>query len=91
METWAEMYLRVGARLTQAAADHAGGCVVVVAHGGTVGASFISLGGLPIPYGAALSRGTHNASITEWVRDGVAWRLGRYNDTAHLGRLERHA
>ena len=88
METWAELYVRVGARLKSATAAHRGECLVVVAHGGTVGATFIALGGVPISHGVSLTRGTANASITEWLWSGGHWCLLRYNDTAHLAALE---
>ena len=84
MGTWAEMHVRVGAILHQVADDHASGLVVVVAHGGTVGASFIALGQRPIADGVLLTPDTRNASITERLLQNDTWRLARYNDTAHL-------
>lgn len=84
METWAEMYVRVGTRLSQLADEQVGGTVVVVGHGGTVGASFIALGDMAISQGINLTRQTANASITEWSLQDGRWRLARYNDTAHV-------
>jgi probable phosphoglycerate mutase len=84
METWAEMYARVGAQLHRVAQADAGRLVVVVAHGGTVGASFIVFGHAPISDGVRLTRETKNASITEWVREDAVWHLERFNDTSHL-------
>ena len=83
-ETWAEFYLRSGARLRLVAHDHPGQTVVVVGHGGIIGASFIALGSLPIDQGVAVTRETVNSSITEWQWTGTAWRLIRFNDADHL-------
>ncbi len=88
-ETWAEFYVRVGGRLERVAREHEGQRVVVVGHGGTVGASFVALGQLPIRSGEAPTHEAINTSITEWRRDGAEWRLVRFNDAAHLFDLER--
>ncbi len=84
METWTEVFDRVGAQLRATAASHAGETVVVAGHGGTVGSSFVELGGIdPRP---ALDRvmTAINTSITEWHHDGSRWKLQRFNDAAHL-------
>src|SRR4051812_1946750 len=65
-ETWAEFYVRVGARLHRVGQEHAGQRVVVVAHGGTVGASFVALGDLPVSRGTKVTHTTTNASLTQW-------------------------
>ena len=83
-ETWAECYARVGRRLRRTATEHAGERVVVVAHGGTVGASFVALGGLGLRDSMALLHEAVNTSITEWRWTGTDWRLVRYNDASHL-------
>jgi probable phosphoglycerate mutase len=83
-ETWSEFSTRVGNRLRRVADDHPGQRVVVVCHGGVVGASFIALGELPVRHASSLTFDTVNTSITEWRRTGAAWRLVRYNDAAHL-------
>jgi probable phosphoglycerate mutase len=83
-ETWAQFYVRAGARLRRIADEHPGQRVVVVCHGGIIGASFIALGDLPIGSGIPLTHETVNASITEWRHTGHDWRLVRYNDAAHL-------
>jgi probable phosphoglycerate mutase len=83
-ETWAEFYVRAGARLQRVAREHAGERVVVVCHGGTIGASFVALGDLPFRHGRLMTRETVNTSITEWRHSGTEWRLVRYNDAAHL-------
>lgn len=84
METWTEVFERVGSRLRATAAAHAGACIVVAGHGGTVGASFVELGGIAPQ--AALDRvvAATNTSITEWRHDGSRWKLDRFNDAAHL-------
>jgi probable phosphoglycerate mutase len=83
-ETWAEFSARVGARLQRVARDHPGERVVVVGHGGTIGASFVALGDLSIRQAMTLTRGAINSSITEWRHNEHGWRLVRYNDAAHL-------
>lgn len=83
-ETWAEFYVRAGTRLRRVADEHRGERVVVVCHGGIIGASFVALGDLPIGSGAALTHETVNTSLTEWRFADGAWRLVRYNDAAHL-------
>lgn len=83
-ETWAEFYVRAGARLRRIAREHPGERVVVVCHGGIIGASFIALGDLPLRTGNAMTYETVNTSITEWRHTGTDWRLVRYNDAAHL-------
>jgi probable phosphoglycerate mutase len=86
-ETWAEFFGRVGARLQRVAQEHAGQTVVVAGHGGTVGASFVALGDLPLRRGLEFTYEARNTSITEWRRDGRSWRLVRFNDAAHLASL----
>lgn len=86
-ESWAEFYVRAGARLTRVAQDHPGQRVVVAGHGGIVGASFVALGGLSIQGTAALTMETINTSITEWRHRDGRWTLVRYNDAAHLAGL----
>lgn len=83
-ETWAEFYVRAGGRLRRIAREHEGQRVVVVGHGGIIGASFIALGDLPIRHGNALTHETVNTSLTEWRFTGSGWRLVRYNDAAHV-------
>jgi broad specificity phosphatase PhoE len=83
-ETWAEFFVRSGARLRRIAREHEGERVVVVCHGGIIGSSFIALGDLPIRKGLAMTHETANTSLTEWRHTGSEWRLVRYNDAAHL-------
>jgi probable phosphoglycerate mutase len=86
METWAEMYERVGESLDKAAREHAGGTVVAVTSGGPVGASFVTLGGETYEEGIVRTRETMNTSITEWQLVGDTWTLIRHSDTPHLDR-----
>jgi 2,3-bisphosphoglycerate-dependent phosphoglycerate mutase len=86
-ESWAECFARLGSRLRRAARDHTGGCVVVVGHGGTVGAGFVAFGGVPLGAGPGYTQVTENTSITEWIGTGGAWQLARFNDAAHLAPL----
>jgi len=84
METWAEMYERVGQSLHKAARDYEGGTVVAVTSGGPVGASFVTLGGETYEEGIVRTRDTMNTSITEWRGSGTTWTLMRHGDTPHL-------
>lgn len=86
-ESWAEFYARAGARLKRIAHEHRGQRVVVVTHGGVIGASFVALGDLPIGRSVGFIAECANASITEWRHAGSEWRLARYNDAAHLAML----
>ena len=69
-ETWAEFSVRAGARLRRIADDHEGERVVVVCHGGIIGASFIALGNVPIKDVGALIHESVNTSLTEWRHTG---------------------
>jgi probable phosphoglycerate mutase len=83
-ETWAEFSVRAGARLRRVAAEHPGERVVVVCHGGIIGASFVALGDLPIRSITRLAYEIVNTSLTEWRWTGSEWHLIRFNDAAHL-------
>lgn len=82
-ETIAQFHLRVGAAVADAVREHAGKTVVVACHGGVVDATFRQL--LRTASTGAFELHTLNTSITEFtaVTSG-GWRLGRYNDAAHL-------
>jgi probable phosphoglycerate mutase len=86
-ETWAEFFVRAGSRLRRIAREHPGQSVVVVGHGGTVGASFVALGDQPITRGVAFVHAALNTSITEWLWTGARWDLVRFNDAGHLATL----
>lgn len=87
METWAEMYVRVGKQLRRIADSHAGERVVIVAHGGTIGASFVALGRQPVRRGLEYVRTGINTSMTEWELADGRWSLLRFNDAAHVAGL----
>ncbi len=82
-ESWHQFFERAGARLQRVAVDHRGETVVVVCHGGIVGASFLALADLPVRMGVALVHEAVNTSLTEWRFTDDEWRLVRYNDAAH--------
>lgn len=84
METWNELFARVGDAFARTARDHPGRRIVVACHGGPIGASFVNLGGFD--HRVALDRAAEilNTSLTEWRHDGFAWKLVRFNDAAHL-------
>jgi 2,3-bisphosphoglycerate-dependent phosphoglycerate mutase len=87
-ESWAEFAVRAGTRLRRVAEEHPGEHVVVVCHGGIVGASFVALGDLPFGSVRALTNSTKNTSLTEWQRRAGQWTLVRYNDAAHLAGVD---
>ena len=86
-EPWAEFVLRVGRELDRIVRDHPGETVVVVCHGGVIGAALSVFAELPLRQPFRLH--IDNTSITEWRRQpdvlGVErWTLARFNDAAHL-------
>jgi probable phosphoglycerate mutase len=83
-ESTDELVGRIADALERLAGQHAGETVVVACHGGVIGASFEALAG--IPFGSLVNY-TENTAMTEWVRNGDAWALVRYNDAAHLAGL----
>jgi broad specificity phosphatase PhoE len=90
-ESVAEFQSRVARTLTRVADEHQGETVVIACHGGVVEASLISFLGLPYQ-GTLTSFWTRNTALTEWELHAAEqvdhrprrWRLGRYNDAAHL-------
>jgi probable phosphoglycerate mutase len=86
-ESWAVCFARVGRQLRTLAYEHPGERVVVVGHGGTVGASFVALGGSPIRSGIDMTHAAVNSSLTEWRYSQGRWRLVRFNDAGHLANL----
>jgi broad specificity phosphatase PhoE len=88
-ESWAEFQLRAGRALSGAIGEHPGGTVVIVCHGGIIGASMTTLLDLP-GFGRRAQLEIDNTSITEWLvsvdgQDRPA--LVRFNDCAHLAGL----
>jgi probable phosphoglycerate mutase len=85
-ESWAEFFARAGERLRRLAHDHEGKTIVVVTHGGVIGASFVAFADVPIQKAFNFTDETRNTSLTEWIHNGE-WRLVRFNDFAHLATL----
>lgn len=86
-EPWAEFVLRVGRELDRIVGVHAGESVVVVCHGGVIGAALSVFAELPLrqPFRLHIA----NTSLTEWrlepdVRGVERWTLARFNDAGHL-------
>lgn len=84
METWAEMYQRVGKCLRTITDERAGGTIIAVTSGGPVGASFVAFGAASHEQAVVLARTTLNTSITEWHGVGSDWDLIRHSDATHL-------
>ena len=86
-ESWTGFVKRASEALRTVAARHRGETVVVVCHAGVVEASMLSF--LPVhPSHVRLKLRTGHTSLTEWELSEEGWKLLRYNDTAHLSRLE---
>jgi 2,3-bisphosphoglycerate-dependent phosphoglycerate mutase len=92
-EAWSDFARRVGEAIDNATHEHTGKSVLVVAHGGVVDSSLFHFFGLDPKVQAPIFFETTNTSITEWERHTFTsenapalhrWRLGRYNDAAHL-------
>lgn len=85
----ATFFLRVGAALDRLATERAGRNVLVFCHGGVVDVAFRNLLGLHSE--APFQLHTINTSVTEFITTSHEpkrqWRLGRYNDAAHLAGL----
>ncbi|HUP84266.1 MAG TPA: histidine phosphatase family protein [Acidimicrobiales bacterium] len=86
-EPWAEFVVRVGRELDRIVREHAGETIVVVCHGGVIGAALSVFAELPLrqPFRLHIA----NTSLTEWVlepdpRGTERWTLSRFNDAAHL-------
>jgi probable phosphoglycerate mutase len=86
-EPWAEFVLRVGRELDRIVRHHNGETVVVVCHGGVIGAALSVFAELPLRQPFRLH--IDNTSLTEWrfmpdVLGIDRWTLNRFNDAAHL-------
>lgn len=82
-ETIAEFHHRVGSAMARTVADHEGQTIVIACHGGVVDAGFRHL--LRIASTGSFELHTLNTSISEFrTAPSGDWRLGRYNDVAHL-------
>lgn len=85
-ESRSTFFTRVGKAFDDLAAPRAGKTLMVVCHGGVVDVVFRRLLGLHSE--APFQLWTTNTSITEFITTDHGpprrWRLGRYNDSAHL-------
>ncbi|RAI60746.1 histidine phosphatase family protein [Roseicella frigidaeris] len=77
-ESFADLQARVGAALERLAAAHAGGDVVVVAHGGSIRASLAHALGLTGHQALAFS--IRNLGLTRLERVGADWRIAAVNE-----------
>jgi probable phosphoglycerate mutase len=85
-ETWFEFSGRVHAAPNRITQEYEGRTVVVVTHGGVIGASFNYLFGLSRAIPLRVSIAATNGSITLWLKPDLAqrWALERFNDVQHL-------
>ncbi len=83
-ESAQHMRERVTAFLRDLIARHDGEAVVLVSHGGTLGAMVGAMLGLPVMRRHPFAFG--NASLTEAGYEGGRWRLRSLNDRCHLQR-----
>lgn len=100
-EAWTTFAARVANAIDRVARSYAGATVLLVTHGGVVDASLFHFFGLDPEKQPPIDFSTSNASITEWERaryppnplakspqpEVHRWRLGRYNDAAHVSAL----
>jgi broad specificity phosphatase PhoE len=86
-ESWFRFRERVDSTLGRLLDEFHGQTVVAVCHGGFIVMSMLVLLDIPRP-----GNPTHLAptltSLTEWSHDDRRWTLERYNDHAHLARLD---
>lgn len=88
-EGLAEFHLRAGRAVSRAVGDHPGQTVVIVCHGGIIGASMARYLDLPA-FGRLVHLEIDNTSITEWLVPAAGPdrpALVRFNDSAHLAGL----
>lgn len=88
LETWGEFGFRVCNALNRICQKHANKSIAIIAHGGTIEASFVYCYGVS-PLAAKpfmMMLGPANTSITHWryIHKVNVWRLEKHNDTCHL-------
>lgn len=94
LETWGEFGFRVCNALNRICQKHSNKNMAIIAHGGTIEASFVYCYGVsPLaatPFMMMLSPA--NTSITHWryIHKVNAWRLEKHNDTCHLNETPNH-
>lgn len=81
-ESSTQMLARVGPALERLAARHAGGDVVVVAHGGSIRAAVAHAMGIPMQ--AAMHFSIRNQSLTRLLRNGQGWHVLAVNEQLSL-------
>jgi broad specificity phosphatase PhoE len=77
-ESFTDVIARVGPAVDRLAADHAGGDVVVVAHGGSIRAALahaMGVGGLPV-----LAFSVKNLSLSRLEKVGADWKVAAVNE-----------
>ena len=90
-ESLRSFQVRVDRRIERLLEDHDGQTIVIVCHGGVVGAVMLRMLGHALNLERPFRLETENTSLTEWLRPGDharqpgSWVLVRYNDAAHLG------
>jgi probable phosphoglycerate mutase len=84
-ESWNSFHERVRTVLERLAGEYEGRTIVVVCHGGVIGASLRVLFGLTGPSSAVRVHPT-NTGLTEWEWEPGPrrWTLRSFNETAHL-------
>ncbi len=89
-ENWGQFVLRACTAFDRILREHEGKTILLVCHGGIIGASFLYFMGWDTVHYPQAGFDTHNTSITHWQRfphmriGGYRWRLLRYNDDMHL-------
>jgi probable phosphoglycerate mutase len=85
-ETVRQFHARIDGAVRRVLAEHEGGTIVVVCHGGVIDA--VMRTALQAPPRGGFDLFTKNTSLTEFlVVRPDRWRLERYNDAAHLAGL----
>ncbi|HEY6286932.1 MAG TPA: histidine phosphatase family protein, partial [Ktedonobacteraceae bacterium] len=95
-ENWGQFVLRAATALDRIIRKNEGTTIVIVCHGGIIGASFLyflGIGSLQYPQAGF---DTDNTSITHWARRSfnsrpTRWRLKCYNDDMHLRDIQSTA
>jgi 2,3-bisphosphoglycerate-dependent phosphoglycerate mutase len=88
-ENWGQFVLRAVTALDRIVREYEGATIVIVCHGGVIGASFLyflGIGSLQLPQ---VGFDTDNTAITHWARRSFSrrpaiWMMNYYNDDMHL-------
>jgi broad specificity phosphatase PhoE len=84
LESWESVAHRGMNALDEAATLHAGGRVLMVAHGGLINAVLATISGGEVGTGKTV---IENTSRTTILHRGGEWEIGAINDTAHVDAL----